>query len=50
MIPENRLKYCIKDASGNVVKQNLTYQQALYYIDDVHGKYLYIDSMEDVDK
>lgn len=43
------MKFQIKDQHGNIVDENLSYEQALMYIDNSVGKYYIMEKMKEDD-
>lgn len=41
------MKYNIKDQHGNIVDHDISYQEALMYIDNSIGKYYIMEPIED---
>lgn len=44
------MKFRIKDAHGNIVDQNLSYGEALMYVDNSVGEYYIMEPMKESDQ
>ena len=44
------MKFQIKDKNGNIVDRNLSYEDAMVYIDSSVGKYYIMESMKKEDE
>lgn len=44
------MKFQIKDAHGNIIDRNLSYEQALMWIDNTVGKYYVMEPMKEDDQ